>query len=169
MLEAHPGDGGESPVQVQASSVSMGPPLGKSQDAEPDVKPRSLGSTFEASGDLGYASPVAVEASAGPGARSVKRERDGTGKGGLPELQKGWFSRQGRVATPPRRWRMMTTAMRKTRERRGRGRVWWETRLQRSELGCRPSFDPWNCLSTWCLAHHALSNTPVHCHNSHRS
>ena len=51
----------QSPEEVHATSVSMGPPPGKSQDVDPEVKPRSLSSDFEASGDSGYAASVVVD------------------------------------------------------------------------------------------------------------
>ena len=63
-------------VQVQATSVSMGPP------PDVDLKPHSLTSIFEASGDSGYTASGVVEAleASGSETRSVKRDRAGAGK-----------------------------------------------------------------------------------------
>ena len=62
--------------EVQATSVSMGPP----PDVDLEVKPRSLTSIFEASGDSRYTASVVVEASEALGSRLVKRDREGSGK-----------------------------------------------------------------------------------------
>ena len=49
------------------------------------MKPRSLSSDFEASGDSGYAASVVVEASEDSRTRQVKRDRDGSDKAGDAE------------------------------------------------------------------------------------
>ena len=70
VLEAQPAP----PDELHASSASTGPPPGKPQGVDPEVKPRSLNSAFEASGNSGYAALVVVESSDGSESRPVKRD-----------------------------------------------------------------------------------------------
>ena len=80
VLGEHPGPEGESPLQVQTCSVVMGPPTGKPQRGEPEGRPRSLNSAFDASGDSGYAASVVVGVSQMSWDCPVKRKRDGARK-----------------------------------------------------------------------------------------